>query len=196
MADTPTVQAILNKASKDKFTMVLGLPPILQKINTTNQKDRSGDTVNLNALQFSVYGAVVPASFVPHTEARFGGQTLKVTTYSRPSYPNLKVNFAIDNGFRNYFVLYKWLHVLNDVRKSIYNGDNLDTFMKMVKNYHEYMVDLTIYAKDEYDKNIAKFTYTKAFITRLEGIDYNHQDADQIESSFEFAFSQFEMELL
>lgn len=195
MSDTPTIQAILNKASKDKFTMILTLPPIMQKLNSRNQKDRTGDTVNLDALQFSVYGSVVPASYVPHAEVRFGGQSMKVTTYSRPDYPNLNVGFAIDNGFRNYYVLWKWLAILNDPSLSIYNKKNYSSMLKM-PNYHEYMTTLTVLAKNEYDKDIAKFTYGHAFITRLEGIEYNHQNPDQIESKFEFGFGQFDMQLL
>jgi hypothetical protein len=195
MSDTPNIQAVLNKVSSDKFRMILNLPPILLGQNTSNQKDRSGDTVNLNALQFSVYGTVVPASYVPHVEARFGGQTVKVTSYSRPSYPNINVGFTIDNGFRNYFVLWKWLQLLNDEKKSIFNANDYESFLKL-PNYHQYMADLSVIARDEYNKDVAKFTYTSCFITRLEGIEYNNQNPEQIESKFEFAFSQLHMELL
>lgn len=192
---TPTVQAILNKASLDKFRMVLNLPPILQNLNTSNQKDRTGKKVNLDALQFAVHGSVVPASYVPHVEVRHGGQTVKVTSYSRPSYANISVGFVVDNGFRNYFVMWKWLQLLNNEKKSIYNADRLASFIKL-HNRHQYMAELSIFAKDEYERDIAKFTYTNCFITRLEGIEYSHQNPEQIESKFEFAFSQLEMELL
>lgn len=197
MADnpTPTIQSIVNKASSDKFLMVLGLPPILQGLNTSNQKDRTGNTVNLNALEFAVHGSVVPASYVPQVDIRFGGQTTKVTSYSRPSYPNINVGFVIDNGFRNYFVMWKWLQLLNDEKKSIYNANNYETLIGM-KNKHLYMTDLTLFARDEYNKNIAKFTYSNCFITRLEGIEYSNQNPEQIESKFEFAFGQLYMELL
>ena len=194
-ATIPTVQAILNKASTDKFRMVLNLPPILQGLNSSNQKDRTGATVNLNALQFSVYGTVVPASYVPHAEVRFGGQTAKVTSYSRPSYPNINVGFAVDNGFRNYYVMWKWLQLLNDERKGIYNLNDYDTLIK-IPHYEQYKTDLSVFAKDEYNKEVAKFTYSNCFITRLEGIEYNNQNPEQIESKFEFAFGQLTMELL
>lgn len=189
-------QSILNKSSKDKFVLYLGLPPILEKLNSTNQKDRTGDTVNLNALQFSVYGTLIPASFVQHHEARFHGQTLKVTSMSRPSLPNITVKFVVDNGFRNYYLLWKWLSVMNHEKFSTYNQENYETLIKSIPNAHEYMTDLVVYGKDEYEKNIVKFTYRKAFITRLENFTYDNQDTEKIESSFEFAFSQFEMELV
>jgi len=193
--NTPNIQAVLNKASLDKFVMILNLPPILQNLNTSNQKSRSEDTVNLDSLQFSVYGTVVPASYVPHVETRFGGQTVKVTSYARPTYPNINVGFAVDNGFRNYFVMWKWLQLLNHELKSTYNANNYEALLKL-KNRHLYMTDLSVFAKDEYNKNIAKFVYTNCFITRLEGIEYNNQNPEQIESKFEFAFGQLDMKLL
>lgn len=191
----PTAQAILNKASTNKFRMVLNVPPILQNINTHNPSDRTGNTIDLNTLQFSVYGTVVPASYVPHEEVRFGGQTAKVTSYSRPSYPNININFVIDNKFKNYFVMWKWLQLLNDEKKSYYNVKEY-TVLSKIPEFAQYMTDLTVFGKDEYDKDVVKFTYTNSFITRLEGIEYSNQNPDQIESKFEFAFGQFYMDLL
>ena len=54
-----------------------------------------------------------------------------------------------------------------------------------------YQTDLTVYGKDEFDKNIIKFTYTKAFPVSLGSIDYNYRDPGEMETTFEFAFSQF-----
>ncbi|MCZ2339254.1 MAG: hypothetical protein LC127_13900 [Chitinophagales bacterium] len=196
MSDTATqVQSILNKSSLDKFRMILNLPPILLKQNTIDVSDRSDDSVNLNSLQFSVYGAVVPASYVPHTDVRFGGQAISLTTYSRPTYPNINVGFSVDNGFNNYFVLWKWLQLLNDERKSVYNGNGYSSILSL-PNKHQYMTDLNIISRNEYNKDIVKFTYTNSFITRLEGIDYDHRNPEIIDSKFEFAFSQFYMEKL
>ena len=58
------------------------------------------------------------------------------------------------------------------------------------------MTDMTLYAKDEFDKNKVKFTYKNAFPVSLGQIDYNYRTEDEIETSFEFAFSQLLVELL
>ena len=59
-----------------------------------------------------------------------------------------------------------------------------------------YMADMTLYAKDEFDKNVAKFLYKNAFPVSLGQINYNYRTEGEIETTFEFAFSQLLVELL
>jgi hypothetical protein len=180
-------QSQLNKSRKDKFLMVLSLPTILKKINTSNLSERSKSILNLNSLQFSIYGTVIPSVIVPPAVAGYAGQNYKVSTHSRPPYDDLTVNFTVDNLFTNYWVIYKWLDLLNDDSKSYYNADDLAG-----KNIPaNYQTDIVVYAKDEFDKNIMKFTYTKAFPTGLGGFDYSYRDSEEIGSNVTFAFSQF-----
>ena len=138
-------------------------------------------------IQFSVFGTIVPPSQVPANEAGYAGQHYKVSSHSRPAYDDITVNFTIDNKFNNYWVIYKWLDLLNDDVNSYYNADELAG-----KNIPEnYQSTITVYAKDEFDTNVMKFTYTKAFPVMLGGITYSYRDAEEIDSSFTFAFSQF-----
>ena len=104
----PTQQSVLNVPSKDKFLLVLNLPSILKQQAQTNS------TISLEPLEIKVYGSVVPTIQVPSNEVRFGGQSHHVSSYSRPAYDPLNVNFVIDNGFKNYWLLWKWLALLND----------------------------------------------------------------------------------
>jgi hypothetical protein len=53
------------------------------------------------------------------------------------------------------------------------------------------MTDFSIFGLDEYNKRIIEFKYTKAFPIKLGGIDYSYQDEGEIETSVEFAYSQF-----
>jgi len=104
----------------------------------------------------------------------------------------------------NYWVIYKWLDLLNNDYGSTYDYDNLSG-VTAPKNTskpdsltppEDYQTDFSIYSKDEYNNNIVKFTYTKAFPVGLGAIQYNYRTSEEIESTFEFAFSQFHMELL
>jgi len=107
-------QSILNKARKDKFLLILDIPKVLKKINSNT---RSNKLVSLDKLQFSVYGTVVPKVSIPNIGLNEYGQVYNVTSQSRPSYPPINVNFNVDNNFDNYWVLWKWLAILNDPRK-------------------------------------------------------------------------------
>lgn len=194
-------QSQLNKSRLDKFLLVLNLPPILRNIDNKNLGIRSGKLLSQNSLQFSVYGSVIPTISVPDVEAPFSGGTYKVSSNSRPPYDNVNVNFTIDNKFNNYWVINKWLNVLSDARFVVYNAADSTSSVDVDRlpfklQPQSYQTDFTIYGKDEFDNNVVKFTYTKAFPVSLGSINYNYRDAGEIETTFEFAFSQFFVELV
>tara|TARA_R110001599_G_scaffold10207_1_gene50542 strand:+ start:2045 stop:2650 length:606 start_codon:yes stop_codon:yes gene_type:complete len=197
-------QSQLNKSRLDKFLMVIGLPDSLKNINTTDLGARTDNKVNENSLQFSVYGAVIPSVTVPEITEQYAGQSFKVSSHVRPAYDNITVNFTIDNNFNNYWILYKWLDLLNNDRDSVFDFDNISkTQSPSTRNKNKsltppdlYMADMTLYAKDEFDKNKVKFTYKNAFPVSLGAINYNYRTEGEVETTFEFAFSQLMVELL
>jgi hypothetical protein len=196
LCETPqaTQQSVLNRSGKDKFVLVVNLPHILKK------QSLEDSYIDLKPLEMSIYGTVVPTIQVPPVEVRFGGQSYNVTSYSRPNYAPLNVNFVIDNKFRNYWILWKWLSVLNDPRKSGYNGTkdgletNADKFEK--GNLTEYQTNISVIGLNEYNQKTIEFIYYNAFIISLGGIDYNYRTPDILESTVEFQFSQFNVNIL
>ena len=81
---------------------------------------------------------------------------------------------------------------MNDEKLSQYNGKEYTKELTP----EDYQTDISLYAKDEYDANIVKFTYTKAFPVGLGEINYNYRTAGEVETTFEYAFSQLLVELL
>lgn len=199
-------QSQFNKSRLDKFLLVLNLPPVLKDISKQNLSSRDNNVIIEDSLQFSVYGSVVPSVEVPDENLRYGGQSLKISKHTRPVYENVTVNFTVDNQFNNYWVIYKWLDLLNDEELSKFNGKDIANTVKVepyMKNNANslnppslYQTDITLYAKDEFDKNMVKFVYTNAFPTSLGGINFNYRNTEEIETTFEFAFSQLKVELL
>ena len=186
-----TVQSPLNKTRKDKFILVLTYPPALRSI--IDNYNRTNGGVIPKSLEFSVYGSIVPSVVIPNIQLRYAGQTLNTTSYSREPYEKLNIRFNIDNRFNNYWVIYKWLDILNDDKQSFYDAQNLSNLTPQNSSELEkaYMTDFSIFGLDEYNKRIIEFKYTKAFPTKLGGINYNYQDENEVESSVEFAYSQF-----
>jgi|TARA_R100000455_G_C6225072_1_gene88303 hypothetical protein len=199
-------QSQFNKSRLDKFLLVLSLPPILKDINQQYLGSRKNTSIIENSLQFSVYGSIVPPIKVPQENVYYAGQSMKISKHTRPVYENVTVNFTIDNEFNNYWLLYKWLDLLNDEKISAFNGK--DIFNK--PNIHPsekrnpnsltpaelYQADFTLFQKDEFDKNKVKFVFTKAFPVQLGGINFNYRTPGEIETTFEFAFSQLLVELV
>ena len=183
-----TKQAPFNKSRIDKFTMVLNLPPALKSIN--DKFNISNKTINLDALQFSVFGVVVPEIIVPAVETRYSGSTIYVSSHNRSSFPASSVNFTIDNQFANYWVIYQWLNIMRDEKEGSANGIiNARNLADAGAILSEYSSIFTLFARDEFNNNIIKFDYYNAFPTKLGSINWNYQDSKEIQSSFEFVFS-------
>ena len=189
-------QSILNKNRKDKFILVLNLPSILKRANKIDANDRSADTLNLDTLQYSIFGSVVPDSSIPEINVPYGAQVPKITSYARAAYKPLTVNFTVDNEFNNWWVLWYWLNVINNSKESTYNANQLNPTTALKTNLADYQANITVYGLDEYNNKKIQWDYTNAFITSLGEITYNYRDPDQIDSSFTFAFSQLNCQLL
>jgi hypothetical protein len=186
-------QSSLNRPHKDKFILVLNLPWIMRERSFEKKFD-------ITPLQMSVYGAIVPTIQIPPTEMRFSGQALHISSYSRPAYAPLTVNFVVDNNFHNYWLLWSWLEILNSPNYSLYDGTpnkqlnpprNLET-----GTLTEYQANISVFALNEYNQKIIEFVYKNAVITGLGGINYDYRDAEAIESSVDFHFGQFEIKPL
>lgn len=198
MSATQAVQqSILNKNRKDKFLLVLNLPDILKGQNKPSASDRATQYLNQDSLQYSVYGTVVPKISVPSVDVAFNAQVSKVTSYTRPAWDPITVNFTVDNGFNNWWVLWYWLNVINNSTAGGYNADMLSPGPNVFANKTTtYQTNITVYGLDEYNNKKIQFNYLHAFITNLGEISYSYRDGEQIESTFTFEFGQLDVELL
>lgn len=189
MATNTYKQSILNKSRADKFKLVFQIPNALKSVSNIN---RSNNSVIEDSIQFSIYGTIVPAITVPALEIRYSGSTLYNSSHNKSPYPPVTVNFAIDNEYSNYWVIYKWLDLLHSQKEGIFDEANLidDNI------FTDYQTDLTVYGLDEFDNEKIQFVYTKAFPTDLGGITYNYRESGEIESSFTFVYSQLHTYLL
>jgi hypothetical protein len=175
-------ESVLNTSRKDKFILVIDLPPALKPyIKKFNKQCFGGDE---DRLKFSVWGAVIPETASSVIEHSVGGQTFKFSGNNREKYEAITCNFTVDNNFENYFILRKWLDLQND---SLKGGAT-----NCVKNYS---TAISLYVLNEYDQPTVEFIYSDAFVTKLGGIEVNRRDAEESETTFTFEFSQLSMNL-
>lgn len=184
----------INVARIDKFLLVIDLPQCFNSIKVTKDVEcsRNCSYIDQNRLQMNIYGNVIPDISVPKIDKPFGGQVVTVTSHSRPVYPPVTVNFTIDSNYDNYYVIYKWLDILNDDGLSCYDGK------KQVRgsgHLPDYSTTFVVYALDEYNRKTARWDFYGAFPIALGSINYNKREEVEIESTFQFSFSFLKMSL-
>jgi hypothetical protein len=185
-------QSPLNKAKKDKFLLVFDLPPVLKRIATKYNRDNK--KLMPDTVQFSIFGTTVPGITVKGVPARFAGDTLYVSSHSKDPFDPVNIRFRVDSGYNNYFVINRWLNLLHDEKTGQYNQGGIP----IDANFADYQTDMTVYGLDEYDNKVIKFTYTKAFPTSIDSLEYDETVTGdmEIECGFTFLFSQLRTELI
>ena len=188
-------QALLNKSRLDKFIMVIDLPDLLKPI--ARKFERNNQSVQLDTLQFAVYGTVVPQIQVPAIPVNYSGSAMHISSQVHPAYPPITVNFTIDNQFNNYWVIYTWLNALRSAADGTY-ATSIHDLPKASGNMliKDYATDMTVYGLDEYNNEIVKWTYKRAFPISLGEISFNNRTASEIDTTLQFAFAEIECVLL
>jgi hypothetical protein len=200
------IQSTLNQARTDKFRLVIDIPDALRDINTKNFGTSDKGEIITDSLQLSIKGTIVPSTKVNSETLKYAGQSMKVSLHTREPYENVTVQFPVDNRYYNYWLLQRWLSLLNDMKDSVYDADNVANVQKptvgKIKRSatppQQYQTTFTVYGIDEYNKNVVKFIYKDAFPVSVGAIEYTYDNDDSAElySSFEFAFSQLYIELI
>jgi hypothetical protein len=187
-----TQQSQLNVTRQDKFRLIMDIPDILKPI--LKKENRICNGGNLERLQMSIWGFVVPEIKVNVTEKPFQGQTLKFSGLSRPAYPPVNVRFTVDNRFDNYFILYKWLDIQNDESYSEFDAKNMNSTSR--GHLKDYSSTFSIYSLDEYNNPTARWDYSGAFPISIGSIEASYRETKELETNFSFEFSQLKMNLL
>ena len=187
-------QAPLNKNRQDKFILILNLPEGIKEI--TDNITRNTNRVMPNNLEISIAGTVTPNISIPEKTVPYGAQTVKVSSHARPSYDSLDINFKIDNEFNNYWAIYKWLDIINDVKTGAFNEDNIIKYPHQTQQLPIYSSNLTVYGLDEYENKKIQWDYIGAFPTRLAEIKWDYTDNAEIASSATFEFTKIESKLI
>lgn len=192
-------QSHLNKARLDKFILAFNLPPILKEARASSPVP-SNDLDFEEAIQYSVWGVVIPSINVDKVDVPFGGQVSKASAFTRPSYEDVSVNFNVDNRFKNYSTIWNWLNILNDEKTGNYDESDLISGRvpiterginaQQIPYKNEYSTDMSLYGIDEYNKKVVKFTFKEAFPINLGNIEFDYKNNGEIVGSFTFTFTQ------
>jgi len=182
-------QTILNKTRKDKFLLTFNLPNALKKLQSTT---RDNLHLDVDTMQFSIYGTVVPKIEKPAVEIRYSGSTLYNSAHSINPFPPVSVKFTVDNRYNNYWVIYQWLNLLQDEKTGLFDKRDLVVNDK----FEKYQTNIIVTALDEFNEKVMEIVYTKAFPVGLGELEFNYRSDDEMECSFDFVYSQLNINLL
>lgn len=199
MQDT-NLQSIFNKQRSDKFRMILTLPKVIRDLDTKDFAVSQKELVNSDSLQFSLFSANLPEISIPAKDISYAGQTIRVTSQARTPYEAITCKFAVDNRFRNYWVIWKWLETMNHQKTGL-----MDSAISDVVNYPKlgiidekseywgYQTTISLTPLDEYNQGMCEFLFYNAFVTKLSRLDFNYQTTEELNADFSFSFGQMDM---
>jgi hypothetical protein len=189
-------QTPLNRSRLDKFTLILDLPKSVKNIIDPVLQDN----LRVDPIQFSIFGSPVPSINVPAIDVPYGGHVYKTSSFSRPAYDPLNIKFLVDSGYKNYWVLWNWLNVLNDYKTSTSMAQTFEAKSGDTIILNNKMTDFTskfkIFALDEYDNKIMSFQYDNCLPTSLSELAFSSQEPNEVTANVTFVFNTLEVNLL
>lgn len=173
----------LNTKLSDRFRIIITFPKCVRNLTG---KDSFSDS---DRIIFSAYSVSSPNVSVPSIPVNYLGKSLKLSSKEREPYEDIEVNYKIDSGMRSYAILYNWINFLADEETALYNG--------VSGQPEEYSSLIEIQILDEFrnDIVIASWVYHGAFITKLSPLEFSFLTSDEIQGTFNFAFTDFKFSL-
>jgi len=150
-------QSPLNKNRQDKFILVLNLPEGIK--NIVDNITRNTNRLDAGSLEISIAGAVTPTISVPEKTIPYGAQTIKVSSHARPAYESLNIDFKIDNEFKNYWAIYKWLDIINDIKTGNFNEDDIIKYRITAEKLFKDAIELGPSRVDVYKMIMSLYLY-------------------------------------
>src|SRR6218665_1016752 len=97
-------QSLLNKAMTDKWQAIIPVPDVLANVDLKKFTNIpvSENNISSNTFLFSLERVNTPKIRIASKNVPYSGQTMKVSSHTRPDLDDLEIEFKIDNRFSNY----------------------------------------------------------------------------------------------
>jgi hypothetical protein len=174
----------LNNLYNDKFDTILDLPTCLRKFNRVNRD--TDKEISLEKLELSVRSITIPDISIPATKVAYGvgSHTEAGTKYD--DFPDIDIQFKMDDNMSNYWSIYKWMQMLVDIEKGVVGGFEKD----------HYSTTYSVFLLGQYKKPIGLYTFHGVVPTKLGGYPLdNNTEGDVIYIDFSFAYDRMTFDL-
>lgn len=181
----------LNTARSNKFIIVIDLPKCFKGLD--GKAIGPCSYFKTQKLQMAVYGKIVPELKIDSIDIPGWTHTLKASSKARPAYAPVTLNFIVDSKYENYYVIYKWMNIMNN---NLAGGFDISNETRKTGKMGDYSTTFSLYLLDEYNKPVVRWDYLGAFPTSLGSLNLDKRNPKEIECEFSFEFSFINMELL
>jgi len=159
----------VNKASPNSFELVFPIVP--EGVNLTSNRE----------LTLNIFSTIIPGVTLGTEENRWQGT---ITTYAAGvlEFEQWSTEFIVDEEFKNWSVLYKWLQYINN------NKD------QMMQDNRAYTVDAFLRVVDNFQEEIFKLQFINVWINNLGEITLSHREGENVlECNALFVYDRFEI---
>jgi len=164
------LEADLNKGSRSSFELVFPVVP-----------GDNNDLVSNEELTLNIYETVIPGVTIEALEQKWQGAKTRFSS-SALDFENWNVSFVVDEQFKNWKLLFRWLMFMN-------NNDN-----RFERKSDEYKVDATLRILGNFREHIFKLTFINMWINSLTEVSLSHREGDQIiEAQANFIYDRYEI---
>lgn len=174
----------LNNLYNDKFDTILDLPSCLRNFNRAN-KDTDKE-ISLEKLELSVRSISIPDISIPTDKIAYGVGSHSESRTKYDDFPDIDIQFKLDDNMSNYWAIYRWMQMLVDVEKGVVGG-----FEK-----NQYSTTYNVFLLGQYKKPIGLYTFHGVIPTKLGGFPLdNNTEGDVIYIDFAFSYDRMTFDL-
>lgn len=184
-----TTQSPLNRTFVDKFLFIFEIPEALKELKSVDSQIKSDMGVNKKTIQWSIIKADVPNINIKASATPYAGGNLYVSSHTKSPYDPFKITFKIDSNYLNYFTIYEWLNFIYGESEGHFDTENLTNST----SFKAYSTPVSIVGLDEYNNPVIQWIFTYAFPTDLSSVSLDYTNADEIECTATFVFSQMKI---
>ena len=188
----PDKESDLNTARSNKFILVIDLPKCFRGLNGTPNIGGCS-YFKTQKLLMNVYGKAIPEIEIASNEIPAFGHVMKASSLGRKAYRPVTIKFIIDSKYENYYVIYKWMDIMNNTMDGGFDKEKL---LDRSGKLGDYSTTFSLYLLNEYNKPVVRWDYVGAFPTGLGSINLDKRDPSEIDCDFTFEFSFINMQLL
>jgi len=160
----------INRATPVSYKLTIPLLPTETSLSATKE------------LILDIFGTIIPTVTLDQTEERWQAAKMQMASGS-VTFDTWTFSFIVDNQFKNWKSLFKWL---------VYINNNTDSYNKRPQ---QYAIDCSLSIIDNFNKEILRIFFKNVWIQALGEVSMSQREGEMIlECNTTMQYDRFEIE--